>query len=139
MAYTPTSAVTDRWIGEGTVPADDVIATIIDDAEDTILAAIPDLQARLDDGRIPLARLQKVVARMVIRHFKNPEGYRQMQETTGPFTRGFTHGGDEPGSVFLTSAERRELLGGREGRAFQIDTVPAGAPFRRTWDSEFIP
>ncbi|HTF53589.1 MAG TPA: hypothetical protein VK735_39605 [Pseudonocardia sp.] len=134
MACTSIEAVRSRWLGSGAIPDDGVIATLIDDAEDTILAAVPDLQDRLDDGRIPQARLDKIVARMVIRHVRNPEGYRQIQETTGPFTRGFTHSGDEPGAVFLSSAERRELLGYRSGRAFQIETMP-DVP-ARSYDAE---
>lgn len=124
MAYTTSQEICERWMGQGDLPADAVIVTLIDDAEDTILAAVPDLAERLEDGRIPMGRLHKIVSRMIIRHLQNPNGWRQMQETVGPFTRGFTQGGDEPGSVYLTRAERRELLGGREGKAFQIDTTP---------------
>lgn len=124
MSYTSPDGVKDRWIGEGRLPDDTTLQTFVDDAEDTILAAVPDLAERLADGRIPLSRLEKIVARMIIRHLQNPMGYRQMQETVGPFTRGFTQGGDEPGSVYLTRAELRELLGSREGNAFQIDTTP---------------
>lgn len=138
MAHTVPADITDRWLLSDPVPADAVLLVLIDDAEDTILAVIPDLEERLADGRIPLARLQKIVARMVIRHVQNPQGVRQTQETTGPFTKGLTYGGDEPGSIYLTPDERRELLGqsSRSGKAFQIDTMPARAV--RSLDAEWL-
>jgi len=135
MAYTSPQDVCDRWLGSGEIPDAATLATLIDDAEDTIVASVPDIAERIGDGRVPLERVQKIVARMVIRHARNPEGYRQMQETTGPFTRGYTHSGDEPGGSFLSPSERRELLGSAGGRAFQIDTTPTDLP-RRVFDAE---
>ena len=134
MSYTTPQDVRDRWLGDGTPPADAVLQVLIDDAEDTILAAIPDIDQRISSGAVPLERMKKIVSRMVIRYAKNPEGYRQIQETTGPFTRGYTHGGDEPGSVYLTPSDKRELLGVSASRAFQIDTTPP--LHRRPYDAE---
>jgi len=136
MAYTNVDDIKDRWLVSDPLPDDAKLETLIDEAEDIVLSAIPDLADRISDGRIPLVRLQRIVSRMVIRHIQNPTGVRQTQETTGPFTKGVTYGGDEPGSMYLTDDEKRQLLGksSTSGRAFQIDTTPARRV--RAYDAE---
>lgn len=123
--HTSPEDVRDRWLGDEQIPDDAVLDVHIVDAEDTVRSAIPDLDQRITDDRIPLERLVKIVSRMVIRHLQNPLGIRQKQETTGPFTGTVTYGGDEPGTIYLTPAERRELLGRSGQRAFTVDTMPA--------------
>jgi hypothetical protein len=119
--------VKDRWIG-GEPPAEDQqIVTLIGDAEDIILGEFPTIGEQIDAGEVPGGRVQRVVARMVIRVLRNPEGLRQVQETTGPFTGSQTYGGDHPGELYLTDDDRRDLAGGKaRGKAYTLSTVPAG-------------
>jgi len=130
MAWTSPQDVKDRWLlGEVPVP-DSQLAVLIGDAEDTVGSEFSDIQSRIDALTLPLVRVQKVVARMVIRHIRNPEGIRQISEGTGPFTGSRTYGGDEPGAMYLTDEDRAELAGTKTGqRAFTIDTVPSTSPF----------
>lgn len=122
--WTTPSDVTTRWIG-GDVPATDAqLNVLLADAEDTILGEFPDLQADIDADTIPLSRVRKVAARVVIRHLRNPSGLRSTQDGAGPFQRTTTYGGDEPGALYLTDEDRRELGGARSGRAFQVDGTP---------------
>lgn len=125
MSHTQPSDITDRWLRDDPPPDDTKLQKVIDDAEDRILTAVPDLDERLADGRLRLPTLVRIVSQMVIRHVGNPEGIRQESETTGPYNATRTYGGDEPGSIYLTKAERRELLGTRKGMAFMIDTMPS--------------
>lgn len=135
MADSPPWAVPQdvrgRWLGDVPLTAsDEQLTTLIADTEDTILREFPDLPDRIDadpsttTNAIPLARVKKVVARIAIRHLRNPEGIRQTQEGAGPFQRGVTYGGDSPGSLYLTDEDRAELGGVLSGAAFTIDQTP---------------
>ena len=130
MAWTSPQDVKDRWLlGDFPVP-DSQLLVLIGDAEDTVGSEFADIDARITAETLPVARVQKVVARMVIRHIRNPEGIRQVSETTGPFTGSRTYGGAEPGAMYLTDEDRAELAGVKNGqRAFSIDTVPTTSPF----------
>ncbi|MGI5493824.1 hypothetical protein [Microtetraspora malaysiensis] len=125
MAWTDPQDIVDRWVGPTLTATEGQLTTLIGDAEDTILREFPDIQDRIDADKLPLARVVKVVARMVIRHLRNPEGIRATQEGAGPYQVSRTYGGDEPGALEMTDADRAELAPKRRGRAFSIDTTPA--------------
>lgn len=136
--WTSYADVTDRWVG-GSVPADEAqITTLIADAEDTILREYPDIQARIDDTTTPVERVIKVVARVVIRHLRNPTGQRSTTQGAGPFQQSITFGGDEPGALYLTDADRYELSGptSHKGKAFSVEMTPAGfvQPYPNLWE-----
>jgi len=116
-----------RWL-TGEIPATDTqIATLIDDAEDKILTEFPKTPDNLASGVLREATVKRVVARMVSRVLRNPEGLRTVQMSTGPFSESTTHGGDNPGEVYLTDDDRRDLGGLRtKGKAFTITTIPDG-------------
>jgi len=127
MAYATYNDVLTRWISEGDLPATETqIATLLEDAEDTILREFPDLEERLNSGELPTARVAKVEARMVIRHLRNPAGIRSAQMGAGPYQQTTTYGGEEPGSLYLTEDDKRELRGAssNKGKAFSVDTTP---------------
>ena len=136
MSWTTPTDVTDAWIGEG-VPDDDLQIQIwIDKAEREIRFRVPDLQARLDAEAelIPpvtdlLDTAIDVVVAMVTRVFRNPEGIRQSNVTTGPITESSTFGGDVPGGLGLTDDESAKLQGVRVRGAFTINLIPATSPF----------
>ena len=122
------SDVTDRWVGGG-VPADETqVTTLIGDAEDMILREFPDIQDRINLGITPVERVIRVTSRMVIRHLRNPDGQRSKTQGAGPFQESITFGGDEPGALYLTDADRHELAGptSTKGKAFSIDLTPVG-------------
>lgn len=114
--------VKSRWL-TGAIPATDAqLETLIGDAEDIILGEFPNAETD-----VPAARGARVVARMVLRVLRNPEGVRTVQESTGPFGGSTTFGGDNPGELYLTDDDRRDLGGKRSsGRAFTVSTIPAG-------------
>ena len=127
LSWTAPSDVRDRWIGDDPLTATDAqLTTLLEDAEDTALREFPDLQARIDatEDPLPLGRVKKVLARVVIRHLRNPKGLRQAMDTTGPFSTQIMHSGDTPGELYLTDEDRAELGEARSGRAFTIDTTP---------------
>ena len=135
MAWTLHTDVTAAWIGEG-VPSDTAkVQKWIDKAEREIKYRVPDIQARIDaeaaevPPRTDLLELAKdVTVAMVTRVFRNPEGIRQANKATGPFTESRTYGGDVPGGLGLTDDELAKLQGARGG-AFSIDLIPATSPF----------
>lgn len=121
--------VRKRWVIEPPLGAsDEQIETKIEDAEDIVLSEFPDVQARVDSGALRVDTLVRVVAGMVVRFFRNPEGLRTTGTTTGPFSEQstVTYGGDEPGELYLTDADRNALGSRRRGRAFTVSTIPAG-------------
>ncbi|MFZ4894640.1 Gp19/Gp15/Gp42 family protein [Plantibacter sp. Mn2098] len=135
MAWTSPDDVTGAWIGEG-VPTDtEQIRKWINRAEREIKYRVPGLQKRIDaEAAEPTPRTdlietaQDVVAAMVTRVFRNPEGIRQTNVTTGPYTASKTYGGDVPGGLGLTDDELAKLQGAGAG-AFSIDLIPTTSPF----------
>lgn len=119
--------IQDRWL-TGELPATDAqIQVLIDDAEDKILSEFPKTPENVTAGVLREGTVRRVVARMVNRVLRNPEGYRTTQSTTGPFSESTTHGGDNPGEVYLTDDDRRDLAGERARRkAYTVSTIPGG-------------
>lgn len=138
MSWTEPADVIDAWIGED-APSDPVlIQTWIDKAERDLRSRIPDLQARIDaeaEEDPPSTNLEDtakdVVVAMVTRVFRNPEGFRQLSTTTGPYTESQTLGGDAPGTLEPTSAELAKLQS--TGGAFEIDLMPSAGPQAWGW------
>lgn len=134
-SWTAPADVTAAWIGEG-IPTDtSKIQKWIDKAEREIRFRVASIQARIDaeaaetPARSDLLELAKdVTVAMVTRVFRNPDGIRQVNETTGPFTSSRTYGGDVPGGLGLTDDELAKLQGARGG-AFSIDLIPPSSPF----------
>lgn len=127
LLWTEATDVADRWIG-GPIPASPAqIETLLEDVEDLILTEFPELPDRVGDdpGQVPLSRVKRVAARVALRHLKNPDGVRSQMEGAGPFQKNTTYGGDDPGALFLTDADRADLGGTKSRRAFQVDMVPA--------------
>lgn len=112
MAWTQPSDIRDRWIGD--LPAgveDTYLATAIEDVEDQLIILAPELVDEFG-ASIPLTRVQRVVARVVIRHLRNPDGFRSLSEATGPVTASVTFSGNDPGALVVTQ-EDIEVLQGR--------------------------
>lgn len=128
LEWTEPRDVTTRWVGGELSASTEQITTLLEDAEDLIGSTFPDLKVGDDVGSIPLRRVKRVAARVVIRHLQNPSGVRSETEGAGPFQRTTTYTGDEPGALFLTDQDLRDL--GREvGGAFSIDTTPSLAEY----------
>lgn len=123
--------VFDAWIGEGAPDDEAIVETWIGKAEREVRFRVPDLLARIaadESGDLQATAVDVVVA-MVIRVFRNPEGIRQRNITTGPFTGSETYGGDVPGGLALTDDELARLRGQRVTGAFTIDMIPPSSPF----------
>lgn len=123
--------IATRWVGD-TVPGSvQVVEQLIVDAEDLIRYEVPDVEDRIADDVLDVARLARVVANVVIRHLRNPQGLRSQQESTGPFSSSFTVAGDRPGELWLSDADRALLSGDSASRrpvAFTIDPTPRPSP-----------
>lgn len=134
MAWTTAAEVIASWIGDD---APDDVAKVdnwIGKAERLLRSKVPDLQARLAVDPVVeldlLDNVKDVVTEMVQEVFRNPEGVRQRQEGTGPFTGSVTYGGDKPGALRVTSEQLEKLAapGGSRG-AYTIDMIPSTSPF----------
>lgn len=134
MAWTTAAEVVAAWIG-GDAPDDTVLMTVwIGRAERLLRVKVPGLVLRLDaDPETEpdlLDNVKDVVTSMVQRVFRNPEGVRTRQETTGPFSGSVTLGGDQPGELWITDDELARISGAGSNRgAFTIDTIPATSPY----------
>lgn len=129
--------VTDAWIGPDAPTDQDQIELWIGKAEREVRFRVPDLMARLDaeaalDPPVTdlLEATKDVVVAMVTRVFRNPEGVRTRNETTGPFSGSITYGGDTPGGLYLTEAELAKLTEDvASGGAYTVDMIPVTSPF----------
>lgn len=84
MAYATAGDVTELWAKQ---PEPEVLTLIerrLAQAERMILRRIPDLAARIADGRIDLADVVDIESDAVLRLVRNPEGY--LSETDGNYT-----------------------------------------------------
>lgn len=134
MTWTNFEDVQDRWIGSELPATEAQIETLIEDAEDTILREFPDIQDRIDDESLPLTRVVKVTYQMVARVLRNPSGMRSITRGAGPFQESVTHGGDEPGALYMTDQDKRELQVYSQGQdSFAIDMTPIGYSARRNY------
>jgi len=131
--WTTADEVVAAWIGDDAPTDSAKIDLWIGRAERLLRSRVPGLSLRVDaDPAEPdlFANVKDVVTSMVQRVFRNPEGVRTRQETTGPFSGSVTLGGDQPGELWVTDDEMARLVlsGGRRG-AFTIDMIPSTSPF----------
>jgi hypothetical protein len=135
-SLTVAADVLGAWIGDD-APTDTAKVDIwIGKAERLLRSKVPTLGARLDSGFETepdlFGNVVDVVTSMVQRVFRNPEGIRQRQEGTGPFTGSVTYGGDQPGELWITDAELALVSpAGSTRGAFTVDTIPVTSPFSR--------
>ena len=132
--WTSSSEVIAAWIG-GDAPSDSVLVDVwVGKAERLLRAKVPGLAARVDADPVVepdlLGNVKDVVSAMVQRVFRNPEGVRTRQESTGPFGGSVTYGGDQPGALWVTDAELSLISPAGSNRgAFTVDTIPVTSPF----------
>ena len=126
--------IKDRYIG-GDLPATDAeIQVLIDDAEDIIRREVPDIEELIDSGEVPENRVRRIIAKMVIRVLRNPDGYRSTNLTSGPFSQGYTWAGDNPGELTLTDEDKDDLMPGMGGqRAYSVGMMPDDAGAEGPW------
>ncbi|MGQ4548297.1 hypothetical protein ACUH96_00905 [Dermabacteraceae bacterium P13077] len=132
--WTTPQDVANSWIGDDAPDTDDpALAYWIGRAERMLHHRVPDLRERLGEGDNDLIeKVVDVVVAMVTRVFRNPDQARSLHTTTGPFTATKTFAGDAPGGLTVTEDELDSLLSipGRRRRAFSLDMIPSGSPFR---------
>lgn len=132
MSWTLPKDIIDSWVGPG-VPDDPAKLQIwIDRAERLVRRNVKALQERIDaeaDLIPPVTDLldaaRDVVISMVTEVFKNPEGKRSIQQTTGPFSENVTFGGDNPGKLVFLPEYANQLSGFIPGESFVVDLIAA--------------
>ena len=131
--WTTATEVVDAWIGDD-APTDLAKVDLwVGRAERLLRSKLPGLSARISADPVEpdlLDNVKDVVTSMVQRVFRNPEGVRTRQETTGPFSGSVTLGGDQPGELWVTDDElARVSPAGTSSGAFTIDMIPSTSPF----------
>lgn len=115
-----------RWMGSSWDFTDEQVQALLDDAEDAVRAAVPSVNADIAANVLPVERVTRVVCRVVLRVLRNPDGKRSTNVTTGPFSQNETYAGDNPGEVYLTDEDRRDLEGSRARRRRAFTVMPGG-------------
>lgn len=115
-----------RWLSGVLSVDDEQIDVLLEDVEDFLLGEYKDLPERIEDGRLTEKRLTRVIVRIAMRVLRNPDGYRQVTSGTGPFTGSATYGGDQPGEVYVTDEDRKDLVGRGKGRRIKAFSVFPG-------------
>lgn len=126
MTWTTPSDVQNSWLGEPIELAEETIKAWIAKAERKIRREIPNIDTRIENEEPELLEtLKDVVVEMLERKFRNPEGIRQIQETTGPMSGSITYGGEQPGQLYLTDENKQALMVSSErSHAFSVDLLP---------------
>lgn len=131
-AFATAQDLADRW--RPLSPAEETRATVLlGDAAARIRAAVPDVDARIDDGtldpELPLIVSVEMVRRAMLAPVDQaPAG--QVQQTAGPFSQSVSYV-NPTGDLYLTRDERRMLGGGRQ-RASSVDMTPPHTPWPAT-------
>jgi hypothetical protein len=127
MTYAAYSDVVNRWTDSVDLPATQPqVETLLEDAEAILLREFPNLAADVASESISMSLVVMVEVAMVTRRLRNPAGVRSIQEGAGPYQQTITHGGDDPGSLYLTDEERRLLSTNvYKNKAFSIDMTPS--------------
>jgi hypothetical protein len=115
---TTNAAVLNRWLAPDPPADDESLTMTIGRAERAIRQEVPTLATRLaatDPEGNPLEpdlaeRVGDVVYDLVLDAVSNPLGERTRSTNTGPFGESVTVGGDNPGRMVLTKAQK-EFLG----------------------------
>lgn len=115
-----------RWMGSSWDFTDGQVQALLDDAEDAVRAVVPSVDADIAANVLPAERVTRVVCRVVLRVLRNPDGKRSTNVTTGPFSQNETYAGDNPGEVYLTDEDRRDLEGSRARRRRAFTVFPGG-------------
>lgn len=115
-----------RWMGSSWDFTDEQVRALLDDAEDAVRATVPSVDADIAANVLPAERVTRVVCRVVLRVLRNPDGKRSTNVTTGPFSQNETYAGDNPGEVYLTDEDRRDLEGSRARRRRAFTVMPGG-------------
>ena len=117
--YADVRAVELEWSRKVSGDALEHVNWLIDKAE-AVLLTVPGLAARITAGTTTTAQLRYVVAAMVVRTLRNPEGKRS--ETAGDYSYELASGSSGESGMTLTVAERRLLgVGGRAGSIPLVD------------------
>jgi len=138
--WTTADEVVAAWIGDD-APTDSAKVDLwIGRAERLLRSRVPGLAPRIIADPIVepdlVDNVKDVVTSMVQRVFRNPEGVRTRQETTGPFSGSVTLGGDQPGELWITDDELSRLVLSGSGRgAFSIDMIPSTSPLSDSYVS----
>lgn len=134
MAWTTAAEVIAAWIGDDAPTDTAKVDNWIGKAERLLRNKVSGLQARIDVTPVVepdlLGNIKDVTTSMVQRVFRNPEGVRQRQEGSGPFTGSVTYGGDQPGALWITDEELALIsVAGSNRGAFTVDTIPVTSPY----------
>lgn len=120
MSWASPQDIIDRWVGND-VPTDiDLLTALIADAESVILGTYPGIQIRIDNDSLRLATVTMVVARMVTRLLRNPEGLTYWQQQTGPFGQARNYGSSGQ-DIWLSTEEISLLAPARAGKAYEVN------------------
>ena len=119
--WTSKQDIIDRWVGVNVPTDEDLIDTLIDDAEVVIKSVYPRIQERLDKGTLTVDVIKFVVSRMVIRVLRNPENLGSHQMGTGPFTETRTYRGVS--DIWLSDDEKNMLSPNNSRKAGSISLL----------------
>jgi hypothetical protein len=116
--------IEDRWIGDDFPENTDLVEALLLDAELIIKSEYPRIQERVDNNTLDIEVIKFVVARMVSRVLRNPEGLSYIQQSTGPFAQARNYDRSSV-DMWITEQERDMLAPNSRGKAKSIDTLEA--------------
>lgn len=102
---------------------------LIDRAERIVGAAVPNLADRITAGLTTAELVGDVVASMVVRVLRNPDGKRS--ETAGDYSYELANGDSTGSGLYLTADDRRLLAGRRRAMSIPLVDAALRRPLRK--------
>ena len=127
--YADVSDIALEW--NRTVPDDSIdhVNHLIDKAERIVGATVPNLSDRISAGLTTAELVGDVVAAMVVRVLRNPDGKRS--ETAGDYSYELDSAGGEASGLHMSAADRRLLTGRRRAMSIPLVDEALRRPLRK--------
>lgn len=128
--YTTVMDVEHEWNRTVTDADSAHVVRQIDKAERMVIRAIPGLAARITAGTTTIADVRFVVASMVVRVLRNPDG--KQAETAGDYSYQLSTAATRS-TMYLSAEEKAILRGPALPNTVQLDDAALERPLRRPY------
>lgn len=114
--------INKRWISDKPLPSDEKIEVIISDFESQVINRYPDIQVRIDSGKLPIDFVITTISRWIIEYLQT-DGTPYSSETQtmyGVGSRSITVGSNKRTTTVLSGSDLSALAPKKSGRLISL-------------------